>query len=70
MDAGTHAVVYRPPKDGCPYLAVIIVDGRVLACEPVASLAEGQAILDDTVRELPRIIEQAAREQESEEDDG
>jgi hypothetical protein len=70
MDAGTHAAVYHPPKEGCPFLVVIIVDGRVLACEPVASLAEGQAILEQTVRELPRIIEQAEREQEDEKDDG
>jgi hypothetical protein len=27
----TEAVVYYPPKEGCPFLAVIISDGRLLA---------------------------------------
>jgi hypothetical protein len=40
----TEAVVYYPPKAGCPFLAVIISDGRVLACEPVKSLSEGEMV--------------------------
>jgi hypothetical protein len=58
----TEAVVYYPPKEGCPFLAVIISDGRVLACEPVKSLREGEMVLSATMKELPRLIEQAKEE--------
>jgi hypothetical protein len=58
----TEAVVYYPPKEGCPFLAVIISDGRVLACEPVKSLSEGEMVFSATMKDLPRPIQQAKEE--------
>ena len=62
MTRKTEAVVYYPPRAGCPFLAVIISDGRVLACEPVKSLSEGEMVLNATMKEVPRLIQQAEEE--------
>jgi hypothetical protein len=59
MTIKAEAVVYYPPKEGCPFLAAIISDGRVLACEPVKSLSEGEMVLNATMKELPRLIHAA-----------
>jgi hypothetical protein len=64
MERKATAVVYYPPKEGCPYLAVIIRDGKILACEAVKSLTEGEALLKVTMEQLPRLIRQAKREKE------
>ena len=50
---------YYPPAAGCPFLAVMIAEGRVLTCHPVKSLT-----LRDLPKELPRLIE-AAKEEEN-----
>ena len=58
----TEAVVYYPPKQGCPYVAVVLVDARVIACEPVQSLTEGEMVLAATMKELPRLIAEVKEE--------
>jgi hypothetical protein len=62
MAETAEALVYYPPKAGCPYLAVVLVDGRVVACEPVQSLTEGEMVLAATMKELPRLIAEAKEE--------
>jgi hypothetical protein len=62
MAENAEAVVYYPPKQGCPYLAVVLVDGRVMACQPVRSLSEGEMVLAATMKELPRLIAEAKEE--------
>jgi hypothetical protein len=62
MTTKTEAVVYYPPKERRPFFAVIISDGRVLACEPLKSLSEGEMVLSATMKELPRLIQQAKEE--------
>jgi len=62
MDDQPTAVVYYPPTKGYPFLAVVMIGNRVLACEPVKSLVEGETVLKATMRELPRLIQQAEEE--------
>jgi hypothetical protein len=59
------AVVYYPPAKGCPFLAVVISEGRVLTCHPVKSLTEGEGMLRELLKELPRLIEEAKEEEDA-----
>lgn len=53
------ATVYDPPAPGQPYVAVILMSGKVIFAEAVASVAAGKQLLDHMLR---GIAELAARE--------
>jgi hypothetical protein len=64
----TEGVIYRPPHEGLPYLAVVFMDDRILACQPTSSPEEGEAILASIMRDLPAIVVQANRDQDEEDE--
>jgi hypothetical protein len=57
------ALVYYPPAEGCPFLAVVIAEGRVVACHPVKSLTEGEVMLRELLMDLPRLIAEVKEEE-------
>jgi hypothetical protein len=56
-------LVYYPPTAGCPFLAVVISEGRVLACHSVKSLTEGETMLRQILMDLPRLIKEVKEEE-------
>jgi hypothetical protein len=58
-------LVYYPPAVGCPFLAVMISEGRILACHSVKSLTEGETMLRQILMDLPRLIEEAKEEEKA-----
>ena len=51
-------IVYDPPQEGFPHLTAIFIDGKMVVCEPVQSIEEGEALIADIVPEIPGLIEQ------------
>ena len=54
-----RCAIYKPPERGLPHLAVVIAKGKVVACEPVKSVAEGKSLLAEVRRSLPQFLEEA-----------
>jgi len=55
--AGVRAVVYAPPAEGFPHLAIIIgADGHVLMCEAVPSRDAGEHFLFEIMNEFARKV--------------
>jgi hypothetical protein len=46
------AVVYHPPSEGLPHIAIILMNGRVQFAQEVASADEADALLSETLEEL------------------
>ncbi|BCG83366.1 MULTISPECIES: hypothetical protein [unclassified Mesorhizobium] len=57
--ANATGIIYDPPRAGFPYLAAVFMDGKLLHCEPVASVAEGEAMLAEVMREMPEMVKKA-----------
>ena len=38
-------LIYDPPQEGFPHLAVIFIDGNLVLCESVGSVKEGEALI-------------------------
>jgi len=58
------AIVYDPPQKGFPHLTTIFIDGKVVVCEPVASIEEGEAVIEGSLPEIPdlfKTVRQKAR---------
>lgn len=53
---GHKAAVYAPPEPGLPYLAALIWEGEVIACDAVASEMEGQKLLVSTMPQWPQMV--------------
>jgi hypothetical protein len=51
-------VVYDPPRADLTHLAVMFVDGQVVACLPVGSIDEGEAFLKGLMPDLPHMVEE------------
>ena len=64
----TESVIYHPPHEGLPYLAVVFMDDRLLACQPASTVEEGNAMLASIMRDLPAIVVQANRDQDEEDE--
>ena len=62
--ADAVGVVYNPPRAGFPYLAAVFMNGDLLHCETVATLAEGEALLAATMHEMSKIEERAPEAEE------
>lgn len=56
-----RCAVYQPPEPGLPHLAVVIAKGKVVACEPVKSAAEGKVLLTEVTRAMPEFIAEAEK---------
>lgn len=54
-------VVYVPPEPELPHLAVVIENGEVVACEPVASKREGASLLEEVAEVEPEFLAEARR---------
>jgi len=65
----TESAIYHPPHEGLPYLAVVFMDDRILACQPASTAEEGNAMLASIMRDLPAIVAQANRDQDTTEED-
>ena len=55
----TKLAIYDPPAPDMPMLAVVVVDGELLACEPVYSKSEGELLLSKVRENLPEFITEA-----------
>ena len=55
------ATVYNPPRKGFPHLTAIFIDGKMVFCEPVRSIEEGEALIAGVLPEIPAMIEQVRR---------
>jgi hypothetical protein len=53
--------IYGPPSLGLPHLAVVIANGKIIACKAVASYAEGNSLLKDVKQSMPEFFEKAGR---------
>ena len=54
--ADFRGAVYRAPYDGFPHLAIILrEDDEVLLCRPVASLEEGERLIEVISRGLAEL---------------
>jgi hypothetical protein len=60
------SVIYHPPEDGLPFLAVVFMDNRILACQPASTVEEGNVMLTSIMRDLPAIVAQANQDQDDE----
>ena len=49
-------IVDEPPKTGLPHMAVMLIDGEIVMCEPVGSVEEGETFLTRLVPKLPSMI--------------
>jgi hypothetical protein len=55
--AEVFGVVYDPPRAGFPYLAAVFMNGNLLHCEVVATLAEGETLLSATMNEMQKHVQ-------------
>jgi hypothetical protein len=53
--------VYPPPSPDLPHLAVVIDNGQVVACEPVPSTVEGEALLREVEEVEPQFLTEAGK---------
>ncbi|RWQ29761.1 MAG: hypothetical protein E5Y88_30085 [Mesorhizobium sp.] len=57
--ANATGIVYDPPRAGFPHLVAVFMDGKLINCEAVASVAEGEAMLSEIMKEMPEMIKKA-----------
>jgi hypothetical protein len=61
--ATLRGTVYRSPASGFPDLAIILrEDDEVLLCRPVASIAEGEEMVEIIIRGLNQVAAMGVRE--------
>src|SRR4051794_6002670 len=51
------AVVYHPPAEGLPHIAIILMNGRVQFAQEVPSADAGDALLTATLEELATLAD-------------
>jgi hypothetical protein len=62
--ADATGIVYDPPRTGFPHLVAVFIDGKLLNCEAVGSVAEGEAMLAEIMKEMPEMIRKAQAEED------